>query len=163
VSRLGELTAKIDAFFARVEARHGDDMQCATGCSDCCHVRLTITQAEAAAIRAEVASWPAARRRALAEVGPDDRCAALDADGRCRIYAARPVVCRSHGVPIRMQQGSLPVVQACHRNFTRTEPAPDCILDQTTLSALTLAVDRAAGHDGSRIELARLLAELAAT
>jgi Fe-S-cluster containining protein len=176
VSRLGELHAKVDAFFARVEARHGDDMQCRTGCSDCCRVRLTITSAEAAAIRAEVARWPAARRRALAPApapaevappapgdAPPDRCAALDERGRCRIYDARPIVCRSHGVPIRMRRGSLPVIEACPRNFTRTEPAADCVLDQTTLSALTLAIDREAGGDGSRIELAALLAELAPT
>lgn len=170
MSRLGELQAKVDAFFARVEARHGDDMQCRTGCSDCCRVRLTITSVEAAAIRAEVSGWPAARRRALAEVpppdgAPPDRCAALDERGRCRIYAARPIVCRSHGVPIRMRRGSLPVIEACPRNFTRTEPAADCVLDQTTLSALTLSIDQlsATRGDGSRVELAALLAELAPT
>jgi Fe-S-cluster containining protein len=173
VSRLPELHAKVDAFFARVEARHGDDMQCRTGCSDCCRVQLTITAVEAAAIRDEVAGWPAPRRRALtdaADAADDaddaaatagDRCAALDDGGRCRIYAARPIVCRSHGVPIRMRRGSLPVVESCARNFTRTEPAADCVLDQATLSALTLAIDREAGGDGSRIELAALLAELA--
>jgi Fe-S-cluster containining protein len=163
VSRLPELHAKVDAFFARVEERHGDDMQCRTGCFDCCRVRLTITAAEATAIGTEVARWPAARRRALAAAGPADRCAALDEDGRCRIYAARPIVCRSHGVPIRMRRGSLPVVESCARNFTRTEPAADCILDQTTLSALTLAIDREAGGDGARVDLAALLAELAST
>ena len=163
MSRLSELHAKVDAFFARVEARHGDDMQCRTGCADCCRVRLTITAAEAAAIRAEAAGWPAARRRALAAAGPGDRCAALGEDDRCRIYAARPIVCRSHGVPIRMRRDSLPVIEACARNFTRTEPAADCILDQTTLSALTLAIDREAGGDGARVELAALLAELAST
>jgi len=171
VSRLSELHAKVDAFFARVEARHGDDMQCRTGCADCCRVRLTVTGAEAAAIRDEVAGWPAARRRALADAddadaaGPatGDRCAALDEADRCRIYAARPIVCRSHGVPIRMRRDSLPVIEACARNFTRTEPAADCILDQTTLSALTLAIDREAGGDGARVELAALLAELAST
>jgi uncharacterized protein len=163
VSRLGELHAKIDAFFARVEERHGDDLQCRTGCSDCCRVRLTITSVEAAAIRAEIGRWPAARRRALAAAGPEARCAALDERGRCRIYAARPIVCRSHGVPIRMRRGALPVVEVCPRNFTRTEPAADCVLDQTTLSALTLAIDREAGGDGSRLDLAALLAELAST
>lgn len=159
--RLGELTAKVDAFFTRVEQRHGDDMQCTTGCSDCCHVRLTVTSAEAAAIRAHLAALPPARRAALATsaaASPDDRCAALDAGGRCQIYAARPVVCRSHGAPIRMRQGSLPVVQSCHRNFTRVTPDADCVLDQETLSALTLAVDRAAGGDGTRVDLASLLA-----
>ena len=163
MSRLPELHAKVDAFFARVEARHGDDMRCHTGCSDCCHVRLTVTSVEAAAIRAEVAGWPEAARRALAEVGPADRCAALDGAGRCRIYAARPIVCRSHGAPVRMRRGALPVVEVCPRNFTRTEPAADCVLDQTTLSALVLAVDREAGGDGARVDLAALLADLAST
>jgi len=168
VSRLDELHAKVDAFFARVEARHGDDMQCRTGCSDCCHVRLTVTGAEAAGIRALVTAWPTERRRALAEAGSPAACAALDAAGRCRIYAARPIVCRSHGVPIRMSRasrasGALPVIEACSRNFTRTEPAPDCILDQETLSMLTLVLDREAGGDGARVDLAALLAELAAT
>jgi Fe-S-cluster containining protein len=171
VSRLDELHAKVDAFFARVEARHGDDMQCRTGCADCCRVRLTVTSVEAAAIRALVAGWPAARRRALAaatdddaaEDAAEDRCAALDEAGRCRIYAARPIVCRSHGVPVRMRRGQLPVIEVCPRNFTRTEPAPDCVLDQTTLSALTLAIDREAGGDGARKDLAALLAELAST
>jgi uncharacterized protein len=170
VSRLPELHAKIDAFFARAEARHGDDMQCRTGCSDCCRVRLTITGVEAAAIRDEVAGWPADRGGGVAVPGAGaaadaaaDRCAALDDAGRCRIYAARPIVCRSHGVPIRMRRGALPVIEACFRNFTRTEPAADCVLDQTTLSALTLAVDRAAGGDGARVDLAALLGELAAS
>jgi hypothetical protein len=159
VSRLDELTAKIDAFFVRVETRHGDDMRCSTGCSDCCHVRLTITATEAAAIRGEIASWQPDRRGALAAnaAASTDRCSALDPAGRCLIYAARPVVCRSHGVPIRMREDSLPVVQSCFRNFTHATPEPDCILDQETLSALVLAVDRADGGDGTRIDLASLL------
>jgi Fe-S-cluster containining protein len=164
VSRLGELTGKIDAFFARVEERHPNDMQCRTGCSDCCHVRLTITRVEAEAIRTLVVAWPAARRAAL--IGrPDERrggtsCAALDDAGRCRIYDARPVVCRSHGVPIRLREGSLPVITACHRNFTARGPAaadPDCILDQATVSTILFALD----GDAERVELAALLDELA--
>jgi uncharacterized protein len=164
MSRLPELVAKIDAFFARVEARHGADMQCGSGCSDCCHVRLTITGVEAQAIRDEVASWPVERRRALAPShsgGPADRCAALDDAGRCKVYAARPLVCRSHGVPVRL--GGLPVLPQCGHNFTRTQPAADCVLDQQTLSAILLAIDKAAGNDGSRFELADLVAALAAT
>lgn len=159
MSRLGEVTAKVDAFFARVEARHGADMQCATGCSDCCHTRLTVTGTEARAIERELATWDVGRRHALAAnavIAPADHCTALDPAGRCLIYAARPVVCRSHGAPIRMRQGSLPVVQSCFKNFTHITPDPDCVIDQETLSALTLVVDRAEGGDGTRIDLATL-------
>ena len=159
MSRLPEVQAKVDAFFERVSQRHGDDMQCATGCSECCHVRLTVTQIEADAIRAELATWSPERRdqlRANAVSAPPDRCTALDPAGRCLVYVARPITCRSHGAPIRMRQGSLPVVQSCFRNFTHTTPDPDCVIDQETLSALTLTIDRMAGHAGERVDLVTL-------
>lgn len=162
-----DLARKVDAFFERVAARHTADMQCSSGCSDCCHVRLTVTGIEAAALRAHVAALTATDCAALAAniaAAPADRCVALDANGRCLVYAARPIVCRSHGVPIRMTEQSLPVVESCHRNFTARGPAaadPDCILDQTTLSALVLAADRQARGDGTRIDLAKLLASAA--
>jgi hypothetical protein len=165
MSRYPDLAAKVDAFFARVQARHGSEMQCNTGCHHCCHVRLSVTRVEADAIRAEVAGWPPERRRALAAnavAAPADRCGAL-ANGRCLIYGARPIVCRSHGAPIRMRDArSLPVVQACPDNFTAQGPGAadaDCILDQTTLSTMVLAIDREAGNDGERIDLASVLAD----
>jgi uncharacterized protein len=93
---------------------------------------------------------------------PAEHCAAL-ANGRCLIYAARPIVCRSHGAPIRICEArSLPVVQACSNNFIRRGPSAadsDCILDQTTLSTMVLAIDREAGNDGERIDLASVLAD----
>ena len=156
------LTAKVDGFFARVEARHGDQMQCGSGCADCCHTRLTVTAVEAAAIEDHVAAMAPAARAELAALAarPVDpatiRCAALGDDDRCRIYAARPIVCRSHGAPIKLGAS----VTACHRNFTAQGPAaadPDCVLDQTTLSALVLAVN---GGGSERTDLAALLVAL---
>ena len=157
MSRYAELAAKVDAFFKRVANRHGDDMQCGSGCSDCCHVRLTVTGVEAAAIRDEIAAWPPDQRAALAAnaaAAPADRCAALDPGGRCLIYQVRPIVCRSHGAPIRMRHDSLPVIESCFRNFTHTEPAPDCVIDQETLSALVLAVN---SGELDRVDLAELI------
>jgi uncharacterized protein len=163
MSRYPELAAKVDAFFTRVAARHGDQMACDTGCSHCCHVRLSVTGVEAAAITALVAELSDDTRARLAanvNAAAPDHCTALDAGGRCLIYTARPIVCRSHGAPIRLRESSLPVVTACRDNFTARGPAaadPDCIIDQETLSAMTLAVDRDAGGDGSRIGLGTVL------
>jgi Fe-S-cluster containining protein len=166
MSRYPDLASKVDAFFARVQARHGADMKCNTGCHHCCHVRLSVTRVEADAIRTEVATWPSEQRERLAANvagAAADRCTALDASGRCLIYQVRPIVCRSHGAPIRLRDArSLPVVQACSENFSARGPEAadaDCILDQTTLSAMVLAVDRDAGHDGARIDLAAVLAD----
>jgi Fe-S-cluster containining protein len=157
MSRYPEVAAKVDAFFARVEARHGSDLQCHTGCSDCCNARLTITLAEAQAIADEVETWSADRREALAANAraQADACAALS-HGRCLIYGVRPLVCRSHGAPIRLREGSLPVVRACFRNFPAgpENADADCILDQQTLSAISLALN---DGDDTRVDLADLL------
>lgn len=129
-----------------------------------------MTAVEAHAIAHHVATVPAADRAELAALAARAvdparvRCAALGDDDRCRIYEARPIVCRSHGAPIRLGGA----VTACPRNFAARGPAsadPDCILDQTTLSALLLAVDqehRGASGAAPREELAALLARLTA-
>ena len=118
MSRLPELHAKVDAFFQSVRDRHGDDMQCGSGCSDCCHVRLSVTAVEAAAIRA-------LGRRVMPNPDPE-KCAALDEHGRCQIYEARPIVCRSHGAPIRMRVDSLPVIERRTRQQSE-QPLPHCM------------------------------------
>lgn len=161
----------MDAFFAKVHARHRADMACAPGCDACCRVRPTVTPVEADAVRAHLATLPAlerARLAARASEPRDDRCAALDDDGRCAVYAARPLVCRSHGVPVRLRDArSLPLVSSCEKNFVARGPAAadaDCILDQETLSTVLAAVDAAYAREqglppGRREDLADVLRE----
>lgn len=172
LARYRELTARIDGFFERVAARHGDQMRCGAGCDACCRQRLTVAGVEAAAIEAwagERSPEERARIAAAARVGAHDRCAALDDDGRCRIYDARPLVCRSHGVPVRMTPArGLPVIESCALNFVERGPAaadPDCVLDQTLVSTMLGLIDRehaaAMGRDaGERRDLAEVLASL---
>jgi Fe-S-cluster containining protein len=172
--RLFEVFARVDAFHARVRARHPDALACRAGCDDCCHVQLTITALEASILRDHLRELPASTRDALAESAraPDeDRCPALDPDGGCRIYAARPLVCRAHGLPFRFQspetdgKRSLPMIDACPKNFVGMALDaldPTLVLDQTTLStilgALAAAHADAAGIPrGERVALAELL------
>jgi hypothetical protein len=188
LSNLTRLTAKVDAFFERVHARYAGEIACRPGCDDCCRRRLSVTGVEAAAIATGLAGQD---ERARAEVGrraresSDRVCAALGPDGRCGIYAFRPLVCRSHGLPLRFahdREGapvssgapvsngapgrrSLPVLDACAKNFTERELASidaDCVLDQATLSTLLAAVDAAHAAEtgrarGERFDLAELL------
>ena len=39
--------------------------------------------------------------KGAAGAGPEGACAFLDAEGACRIYAHRPYVCRTQGLPLR--------------------------------------------------------------
>ena len=164
-ARYRELCGKVDAFFARVKARHGDQMQCAAGCDGCCRAGLTVTAVEAAEIRDALAGLTEEERR-RATGGARGRCAALEADGRCAIYPARPLVCRSHGLPVLMaSERGLPVVTSCELNFTGAGPAAadgDCILDQATLSLTLGAIARAhavetGGDPAERVAIADLV------
>ncbi|WP_437962552.1 YkgJ family cysteine cluster protein (plasmid) [Sorangium sp. So ce119] len=151
--RLRELFTKVDAFFAHASARHGARMACRTGCSDCCRRRFSVTSLEADALREALAALPEADRAALAaraRAGDPGVCPALDGEGRCAVYAARPLICRTHGLPIRFapapETRALPVIDACPKNFVGEDLhalEASSVLDQTTLSTVLAALDMA--------------------
>jgi uncharacterized protein len=85
--RYRELCAKVDAFFARVQARHGDQMACRAGCDACCRTRLSVTAVEADELRVAIASLPdEVARRLSVRAEPDPTTAAP----RSRTTAAAP-------------------------------------------------------------------------
>lgn len=94
--RLRALHARIDREATTLATEHGTRLHCRRGCSDCCVDDLTVFQVEADRIRATHA-------RLLAEAAPHPAgaCAFLDEQGSCRIYDARPYVCRTQGLPLR--------------------------------------------------------------
>lgn len=170
--RYAELTGKVEAFFDRVRGKYASAIQCAAGCSDCCSVRLSVPQVEAEAIDEALAADPA-WANALAEraaTRPAERCAALGDDGACEIYHMRPLVCRSHGIPIRARRPDnrvrLTVVDACFKNFrgdvALDDVHADDILDQETLSTVVAGIELAYCRErkiepGARMDLAALV------
>ena len=93
---LEQLHEEVDEATAPLRVAHQRRLQCKKGCSDCCVDNLSVFEVEADRIRA--------RHAALLEEGtpaPPGRCAFLDAEGACRIYADRPYVCRTQGLPLR--------------------------------------------------------------
>ena len=149
-ARLDALFAKIEAFFDRVNHRSTGSINCREGCSDCCK-RFSVTRVEAdlvaegaALLDDDTIAAIAARARAAST-----SCPALDDRGRCLVYAHRPVICRTHGLAIRFQDDGkrrLDVIDACEKNFIGKDlsalPA-DLVLDQATVSTITLAIDAA--------------------
>lgn len=96
IEYVGQLHATVDALVAPLVARHADRLSCRRGCSGCCADGLTVTEVEAARISATHADLLQG-----AAPHPPGACAFLDADGACRIYASRPYVCRTQGLPLR--------------------------------------------------------------
>ena len=148
--RLGDLWQKVDAFHERVGGRYPGALTCRPGCADCCKRELTVTGVEAARVEQAIARLDEEARADLARRVAGEACVALREDGRCAVYEARPVVCRSHGLPLRFVEPdaegrrALPVLDVCPLNFAGRdlgELDADCVLDQQTLSVMLGALD----------------------
>ena len=87
---------EIDAESGRLAKAHEARLQCKKGCHQCCVDDLSIFEVEAQRIGAEFGEL--LREESPAPAGG---CAFLDNEGACRIYAARPYVCRTQGLPLR--------------------------------------------------------------
>jgi hypothetical protein len=85
----------VDARAGALHARHAARLQCRRGCHACCVDDLIVFEVEALRVRTRAAA-------VLREAPhPPGACAFLDDTGACRIYAHRPYVCRSQGLPLR--------------------------------------------------------------
>jgi Fe-S-cluster containining protein len=91
----------------------------------------------------------------------DEICPALDPETRtCDLYAARPVICRTFGPPVRGESGSLGVCEKCFQGASDEEIAA-CSVEVDTDDAearLIEEVEKATGASGATI-VAACLAE----
>lgn len=128
----------VDAALAEAARRSGAWLLCRPGCAQCCLGEFAITQLDAARLRRGLSDMEtrdperAARirqraRQIAAMPGPmsdDDPCAALDPEtGTCDLYAARPIICRTFGPPVRCESGDLGVCELCFVGASEEEIA----------------------------------------
>lgn len=119
IDEVERLHAAVDTMVAPLTQRHAARLQCRAGCSGCCVDELSVFAVEAAVITRHHAEMLATTRP-----HPVGRCAFLDAEGRCRIYAQRPYVCRTQGLPLRWTEAvnddeSRELRDICELNETR--------------------------------------------
>jgi hypothetical protein len=96
LARLHDLHTEVDRNAEILARRHGDRLHCAAGCSGCCIDGIRVFEIEAENLRHHHGE--------LLEEGepaPAGRCAFLSPGGLCRVYADRPYVCRTQGLPLR--------------------------------------------------------------
>lgn len=96
IAFIERLHAVVDELAEKVAAEHGERVTCRAGCSGCCSDGLTVF-----AVEAELIARRHPELLATAEPHAEGACAFLDAAGRCRVYASRPYVCRTQGLPLR--------------------------------------------------------------
>lgn len=165
------LRGRVDAHFDAAVARTPTAFECRAGCSACCQ-RFSVWAVEAAPLREALADLelrdPATRERVRSQGrDPDATACALLVDDRCSVYAERPLICRSHGLPIAVPaegaSGSDALtVDHCPLNFraelgVEIPRASVLVLDAINRPLVVLAELTAPG--AARVALADLAAE----
>lgn len=139
------LVAKVDDLCRGIEERLADAITCQAGCSSCC-LAITVFPVEAVAmieaadrlppeqlqqLKAHLAGWSEG----------DERCPLL-ANGCCLLYEARPIICRTHGLPILLVEGDERRVDVCPKNCQGMDHLPgEAVLDLNRLNTLLAAVN----------------------
>ncbi len=118
------LRDKVDTQFNQLFSKHKSEMNCASGCHDCCAPELSVTRVEADMIRAFLEGHPerveSIKKLIKANPHKHTRCEFLNAEGLCSIYEVRPLICRSHGAPILVQiDAKREGLDACPKNFEK--------------------------------------------
>lgn len=156
--------AKVDRDVARLRSVHAKRLACGKGCSSCCADGLDVHEVEAERI---------ARGRGARLLGErahaSGACAFLGEHGECRIYPDRPLVCRTHGLPLawfeERAEGRVEMRDICHLNEAGGPPLED--LDAGDVWHLALPAERLAriqrrfaGGERKRVPLRALFERL---
>ena len=139
-----QLAARVDGFCGQIEERCREHLACREGCDSCCrHLSLFWVEAVALAwalkqadpVQAETIRQQA---RSATETGP---CPLL-LGGRCLLYAARPLICRTHGLPLLLERDGERRIDYCPLNFHRATTLPaGAVVNLETLNATLAAVN----------------------
>ena len=115
---LDTLFVAIDQAFEAVRQAHPEAIICGKGCADCCQALFDVSLVEAVNLQAHVQRLDLSVREEIAVAAQEARqawerimgagldpavarirCPLLDGQGGCLCYAARPVNCRTYGIP----------------------------------------------------------------
>lgn len=120
IQQYRRLRSEVDQTVAKLEKIHTEHMQCRKGCYGCC-MNLSIWPVEFYSIVEEMkaAGW------AKPHLNDKKECFFLDEQGTCQIYPFRPIICRTHGLPlVYWHEETDPPgygVMFCEKNFSDSD------------------------------------------
>ncbi len=106
------LRKKIDKLCSRLEKIHSDHMVCKAGCTECC-MDFSLFPVEYYSILNEIAD----SEIVINTKAKKESCLFLS-DGLCSIYNSRPIICRTHGLPLLFMGEEEWQMSVCELNFT---------------------------------------------
>lgn len=177
--------AQVDKLIARLTARYASHLACRAGCNGCCHHHLSVFGVEAANVQRALAVLPAETRARVIQqarvvnareaLGKAVACPLL-VDSCCSIYEARPLICRTQGLPLLIEaENGGREVDFCPLNFVALGAVDDLDEDNLApldalnlqLSLINLQYERTKGiaepDNGARRKMAAIILEATAT
>ena len=142
------LHQNIDSFSEKITKEYSSQINCKSGCDQCCHVALSVFSIEADYIVEYVDSLSKDERVALKELWqtqPEDgknlmgesvRPCSFLYDGKCSVYEARPVICRTQGLPMIRKEEDQMELDVCSLNFLTEAPTVEMSFDLNRLNML---------------------------
>lgn len=136
-------------------------MACRAGCSQCCHAKFGVFEVEAQPIRvalAELEQTDPGKRQRIAKQARDQtlpHCALL-VDNQCAVYAQRPLICRSQGLPLVVERAGKAQVDHCPLNFASEPPHRHSLMVLDNLNKPLAVLAQLDNSGGERVALADL-------
>ena len=137
------LRERLDQFARRVTEGFASDLACRAGCDSCCR-HLTLFPVEAYAVLAALHGLPAEQQVLIRERARQatPECCPLLLDGLCQLYVARPLICRTHGLPLLVVTADTKTVDYCPQNFAGISSLPGwAVLDLEQMNAALTAIN----------------------
>ncbi|HJV66063.1 MAG TPA: YkgJ family cysteine cluster protein [Geomonas sp.] len=137
------LVSRVDELCSRTQTSFADQIACHPGCDACCR-HLSIFAVEAAALREALCALPETEAQSIrrkAAAAPQGRCPLLH-DGLCLLYQARPIICRTHGLPLLISREGAKSVDFCPDNFRGLSSIPgSAVIDLERLNEMLAAIN----------------------
>lgn len=134
---------RVDQFCHKISSDYASEIACKAGCSRCC-LHISLFPVEAAVVAEALAELPKEMLRLLAgriDRAGNEPCPLLVAD-QCVIYQSRPLICRTHGLPLLVETDGVKRVAFCEDNFHGVAALPGgAVINLETLNTALAALN----------------------
>ena len=157
-----EFVRYADQKISEIEKKHTGNLSCGKGCCSCCE--------ETSVLPIEFFSIVSAMKDRGLKIQPGSKSCAMLRRSLCQIYEFRPLICRTHGLPLAYGEDDDPLMKSisfCELNFKKKIPkfTKNNVLDmdELNLELVTLNENFIRSFDGElpeRIELKNIVSYL---
>ncbi len=137
---------QVDDQILELENCHSAYLKCKSGCAGCCQVDRTVNSIEAHILYRTILHLDSKNLKQLKKnLKKKNHCPMLNKK-TCAIYKHRPILCRTHGLPLFYVQDDDNTITFCQKNFKKLPEnfnfTSDTLLNMETLNSKLREFDK---------------------